>query len=234
MTSFLRKIFIYSKKRKGKEELHVAWCDYLSIIHKVPGYEINHYKITAGEAFPAGDTTAAGHAFLSARPRIGVRRRLPSFPWSAGFLSAEKHPNEAMPGRSVRLWTGGESGGNMQGCTAHTSGCQRTVSHHFHCRMDRHGVPVCIASTCPPGRPVRWWKMKAPSLYAGPDSRRTGRQGMGLWSCEKKADMETRLFLRNCELCGGRLRFRQKRAEKRAAEDVFLFSASHASFEFSP
>ena len=55
MTSFLRKIFIWSKKRKGKEELHVAWCDYLSIIHKVPGYEINHYKITAGEAFPAGD-----------------------------------------------------------------------------------------------------------------------------------------------------------------------------------
>ncbi|HBB06432.1 MAG TPA: hypothetical protein DCZ73_01600 [Bacteroides sp.] len=90
MTSFLKKIFIYSKKRKGKEELHVAWCDYLSIIHKVPGYEINHYKITAGEAFPAGDTTAADHAFLSARPRKGVRRRLPSFPWSAGFLSAER------------------------------------------------------------------------------------------------------------------------------------------------
>ena len=90
MTSFLRKNFIYSKKRKGKEEFRVAWCDYLSIIHEVPGYGINHYKITAGEAFPARDTTAAGHAFLSARPRIGVRRRLPSFPWSAGFLSAER------------------------------------------------------------------------------------------------------------------------------------------------
>ena len=157
--------------------MNVARCDYLSIIRKVPGYGINHYKITAGEAFPAGDTTAADHAFLSARPRIGVRRRPPSFPWSAGLLSAERRQKGEGPGRSVRSWPGGKFGGNWSGLTARAPECQRAVYHGLPNRAGRHCVPEHAVSTSSPGRRMPVAEQGTSSLSSGGPTGRTECQG---------------------------------------------------------